>query len=235
MVLPDHVHLVDANLFRADSGIGDDANRSAVSIRCPHCRELGSFDVVKTKAVRYHKLGKSERGGRNAIEYFASIRICPSVKCRGLVFVLEDMSGEVVEIEPPQLLDFNPDKLPPMCEKTLREAVACHAAGAYRAAAMMVRRLLEEICEDNSAVGQNLHQRLKSLRRLVVLPEPFFDAMDALKALGNDAAHVEAKAYDEIGPGEAEDSIELAKEVVKAIYQLKGLIERLQARKGATP
>jgi len=83
---------------------------------------------------------------------------------------------------------------------------------------MMVRRLLEEICAENSASGQNLHNRLAALKSLV--------------ALGNDAAPVAAKAYDNIGREEAEDSIELAKEILKALYQLKGLVARLQARKG---
>ena len=64
-----------------------------------------------------------------------------------------------------------------------------------------------------------------------MLPEPLFEAMNELKALGNDAAHVEAKVYDNIGADEAQDSIELAKEIVKALYQLKGLIARLQARR----
>jgi uncharacterized protein DUF4145 len=116
----------------------------------------------------------------------------------------------------------------------LKEAVACHAAGAYRAAAMMVRRLLEEICADNNAKGGDLHKRLEALKTLVVLPHALFDAMGELKALGNDAAHVEARAYDNIGREEAEDSIELAKEILKALYQLKALVGRLQARRGTT-
>jgi len=40
--------------------------------------------------------------------------------------------------------------------------------------------------------------------------------MNELKALGNDAAHVEAKAYDNIGREEAEDSIELSKSTLSA-------------------
>jgi hypothetical protein len=99
---------------------------------------------------------------------------------------------------------------------------------------MMVRRLLEEICADNNAQGADLHKRLEALKALVVLPQALFDAMGELKALGNDAAHVQARAYDNIGPGEAQDSIELAKEILKALYQLKGLVARLQARKGTT-
>jgi hypothetical protein len=57
--------------------------------------------------------------------------------------------------------------------------------------------------------------------------------MGELKALGNDAAHIEAKSYDKIGRDEAEDSIELAKEIIKALYQLDGLLGRLQARKNS--
>lgn len=220
----------NANFFQVDE-IAGDANRTAISVRCPHCRELGSFDVVRAKSVVFRKLGKS---GPNQVvaEYYASIRICPNVKCKGLVFTIEGRNG-TIEIEPPQLLDFNIENLPPRCQQTLKEAIACHGAGAYRAAAMMVRRLLEEICDENSATGNNLHNRLANLRNLIVLPQPLFDAMNELKALGNDAAHIEAKAYDNIGRDEAEDSIELAKEILKALYQLKGLLGRLQARKNS--
>jgi hypothetical protein len=156
------------------------------------------------------------------------------MKCRGLVFTIENPRGTIEEIEPPQLLDFDPEGLPPRCLKTLKEAVACHAAGACRAAAMMVRRLLEEICDANSAKGNNLHERLNSLKAIIILPGELFEAMFALKALGNDAAHVEAKEYNEIGREEAEISIELAKEILKAIYQLKSLVARLKKQQGVS-
>ena len=95
----------------------------------------------------------------------------------------------------------------------------------------MVRRLLEEICEDNSAKGNTLHDRIKELEKKITLPQELFDAMGELKALGNDAAHVKAKTYNTIDEEEAADSIELAKEILKARYQLKGLVERLKDRK----
>lgn len=220
--------LDEPNLFRADGGMSQEVSRPPVSIRCPHCRELGSFNLVGT-AKSFHKHGKTMQIIAQGT-YYAGIRICPNVKCQGLVFVVESKSA-VLEIEPPQLLDFNPEGLPVRLQQTFKEAVACHGAGAYRAAAMMVRRLLEEICDENNAAGANLHQRLAALKNAIVLPEPLFEAMNELKALGNDAAHVEAKIYDNIGADEAQDSIELAKEIVKSLYQLKGLIARLQARK----
>lgn len=75
---------------------------------------------------------------------------------------------------------------------------------------MMVRRLLEEICDLNNAKGVDLHKRPEALKTKIVLPQTLFDAMNELKVLGNDAAHVEAKAYDNIGKDEASDSIESA-------------------------
>lgn len=222
------------NAFQGNTRPHEGGGRgSAVSIRCPHCRQLGSFEAIQTNGVKYSKAGTAppQTGARYA-EYFASIRLCPNVLCMGIVLVIE-AGSEIVEIEPPQLIDFDTQDLPTKCVATLKEAVSCHAAGAYRAAAMMVRRLLEEICEANGATGDNLHQRLIALKSKIVLPQALFEAMNELKALGNDAAHIEAKAYDNIGPEEAADSIELAKEIFKALYQLQGLVGRLQARKNA--
>lgn len=96
---------------------------------------------------------------------------------------------------------------------------------------MMVRRLLEELCEECGVSGPNLHTRLKELRSHITLPEELFDAMDELKVLGNDAAHIEAKAFMTIDKEEAQLSIELAQEILKARYQHKGLLDRLRARK----
>lgn len=220
------------NFFTPDEGHHITAvnNRPhAISIRCPHCRELGSFEVVagNNHGAFYQKKLPNYP---NPIGLAATLRSCPNIKCKGIVLVI-DHNGSVVEVEPPQLLDFSLDNLPDECQETLKEAISCHAAGAYRAAAMMVRRLLEEICKDNKAEGKDLHQKLEALKTSLLLPHALIDAMGELKALGNDAAHIEARAYDNIGREEAEDSIELAKEILKALYQLKALTERLQKRK----
>ena len=135
---------------------------------------------------------------------------------------------------PSELIDFNSNGIPSSLLATLKEAISCHAAGAYRASAMMVRRLLEEICDESSATGRDLHARLIALRSKITLPEELFEAMGELKALGNDAAHITAKNYVNIGEDESADSIELAKEILKARYQLKGLVDRLRSRRAPT-
>ncbi|MER8827217.1 DUF4145 domain-containing protein [Mesorhizobium sp. M0938] len=141
------------------------------------------------------------------------------------------MSDNEAICYPPEVIDFDATNLPANILSTLEESIKCHAAGCYRAAALMVRRTLEELCNDKQAVGKDLKARLASLSSVAVLPSELLAAADELRILGNDAAHVEAKDYDSLGEEESELAIELAKELLKAVYQYTSLVARLTALK----
>lgn len=212
----------DRNLsFQDDSGL--------LNIRCPHCAVVGAFKVAG-QSVTY---GKSAvvQGLESNWHMSVSIRQCPNQKCGGLITTVSGPGKDELFCYPPETIDFDPAGIPPALLSTLEEAIRCHAAGCYKASTMMVRRLLEEICDQNGAKGKNLHTKLGELREHISLPDELFDAMFELKALGNDAAHIAARNYTDIGQGESEDSIELAKEILKMRYQLKSLLQRLQKRK----
>lgn len=219
--------LENPNILQAEGNITPYNGGQPASVRCPHCRHLGTFGAIGG-GIQYVK---TVAGPKPAICLaVVSMRICPNARCRGLVFTAE-VGGEFEIILPREPVAISLDGLPNVCVRTLVEAADCHSAGAYRASAMMIRRLLEEICELNNSPGKNLHERIESLKSRIVLPQSLFDAMGEMKALGNDAAHVEAKNYNSIGKEESEDSIELACEILKSLYQLDGLVARLQARK----
>lgn len=57
------------------------------------------------------------------------------------------------------------------------------------------------------------------------------DALDDLRLLGNDAAHLESRVYEDVGQEEVEVAIEVAKEILKATYQYEVLMGRLKALK----
>ena len=63
---------------------------------------------------------------------------------------------------------------------------------------------------------------------VAVIPKDLLDAAHELRLLGNDAAHIEAKTYDEIGKEEVEVAIDLARELLKAVYQLASLVDRMR-------
>jgi hypothetical protein len=155
-------------------------------------------------------------------------RICPNPECLGVVFVVIGSKGGVVSL-PPEVLDFDPRDIPSSIAASLEEAVKCHSSRCFKAAALMVRRTLEELCEHQGASGENLKARIGALGKIIIVPPELLKAADHLRLLGNDAAHIEAKAYQEVGEQEAKIAIGLAKELLKAVYQYKGLLAELQA------
>jgi hypothetical protein len=162
------------------------------------------------------------------------VRRCPNPECQKGVFVVS--AGLTVLVSyPPEVLDVDTTNLPEQVLASLEEAVQCHSIGCYRAAAIMVRRTLEDVCADRGATGDNLKARIKALGTTVVVPAELIDGLDELRLLGNDAAHVEAQAYNEVGPDEVEVAIEVVKTLLLGVYQTAGLIGRLHALKQGQP
>jgi hypothetical protein len=132
-------------------------------------------------------------------------------------------------------LDFDATNLPDRILTSFEEAIECHAAGCFVAAALMVRKTLEELCLDRKAQGGNLKDKIAALAKTIVLPKDLLDGLDDLRLLGNDAAHVESQTFNSIGQEELEVAIEFTKEVLKATYQYEALRKRLAALKKSTP
>lgn len=191
-----------------------------VSIRCPACSHVGTFDPLNNIPDAHVPPN-----------LWLCQRRCPNPSCHAHVFCIHDNSGAVMRTYPAQRIDFDPKGIPDRIVNTFSEALSCHAENLHIAAAIMIRRTLEELCEDKKATGNTLKDRIGALQSTVVLPKELFTALDDVRLLGNDAAHIEAKTYDSVGPAEIEVAIELAKEVLKAVYQLDDLVARLRALK----
>lgn len=204
------------------------------NLRCPVCRHAGAFaGYAGCSDVSWGTVAKRVGNTQNSrqVSSQAGIRKCPNTDCGALVFVALDATSESLTTYPPEVIDFDATNLPANILSSLEEAVSCHAAGAYKASALMVRRVLEELCQDKSATGANLKQRIAALKDVAVIPMELIEAADELRILGNDAAHVEAKDYDSIGKDEGSIAIDLAKELLKAVYQYSSLVARLKALK----
>src|SRR5260370_1821040 len=202
------------------------ARPTIVKLRCPHSPPVGAFSGVGNCT----DLAWSEPGPpphNQAIHFAAGTRRCPNTECLSLVQVVLQ-SGSLVESFPPEVIDFDSTNLPPDILSSLEEAIKAHAAGCFRASALMVRRVLEELCDDNRTTWRDLKPQLAALSTSVVVPKGLLDAADALRLLGKDAARISAKNYDTIGTNEAELAIELAKELLKAVYQYTSLVDRLK-------
>ncbi len=201
---------------------GDAGN---IVTKCPICGNGGTFDRLQN----LHDLFVAENS--NSV-FMVGQRKCPNIECCAHIFFIKARDGSLVTY-PALRIDFNSDNIPPALKTTFEEAITCHANECYAAAAIMVRRTLEELCDDKHCQGGNLKQRIEELKSSVVLPNELFEALDELRLLGNDAAHVESKEYDTVGKEEVSVAIELAKEILKSVYQMNSLVKRLKGLKKA--
>lgn len=191
----------------------------SLTMICPHCGNGGTFKQLAHDVYEQH------------FQLFYGQRLCPNVACNGQIFVILNGQSKIVRTYPGLKIPFNATNIPQRIKLTFDEALVCHSNGCNVASAIMIRKTLEEICEDKKTKGDNLFKRIESLKSIITLPKELMDGMHELRLLGNDAAHIETKTFDEIGNDELEISIEFTKEILKAVYQYENLLERLRSLK----
>lgn len=186
------------------------------SVLCPGCKKIAMFVSIGCDM-------QSSDG------YIFGQRRCPDNKCCTHLFVVLNYAERLLVSYPASKLNFDSQLIPAPIARSLEEALTCHANECHTASAIMVRKTLELLCEDKSATGKNLVDRIKALSSKVMLPPELIEGFDHLRLLGNDAAHIECKTYFEIGKDELVVAIELTIEILKNIYQQGALIDKIKA------
>ena len=194
------------------------ASNVRVSVRCPHCGHKGTFEA----------LGQDVQVFSNAF----GLRKCPNEKCFGHLFFVYDYNTRgVVVTYPSDSIPFDKENIPEKVLNAFEEAIVSHSTNCFVAAAIMIRKTLEEICHERAATGKTLYDRLKVLGEKIIVPQELVDGLQELRLLGNDAAHIESNTFNEIGKDEIEISIEFTKEILKAVYQYESLLGKLRSLK----
>lgn len=198
---------------------------ASISIRCLGCRQIGVFkNVTSNDFYTLDDVTKSH--------LIMGLKHCPNTECGCFVYVVYgtvDSRLKVIATFPPERIDFDSSNIPPAILNAFEEAITCHANQCYIAAAIMIRKTLEELCNDKNITGNNLRQKITALGSSVILPSDLLLGVDVLRLLGNDAAHVESQEFNKVGRDEIEIAIEFTKELLKSVYQYTNLLNRLNA------
>ena len=80
-----------------------------------------------------------------------------------------------------------------------------------------IRRVLEAICKEKNASGNNLYEMVKDMIAKQVLPEMFDDACWIIRELGNSAAHGEVKTFYK---SQVEQTIKFVETIINYLYVL---------------
>ncbi|MFI5896733.1 DUF4145 domain-containing protein [Actinoplanes sp. NPDC051513] len=119
-------------------------------------------------------------------------------------------------------------EVPEAARKSFEEARACHHAGQFTAAALMVRRTLEAVCADKGATGGSLHAKLNELKEMKTIEGKLTDWSHGLRALGNDAAH-DTTVF--VSATDAQDALDLAEALLSYVYVLDTKYNAFKARR----
>lgn len=101
----------------------------------------------------------------------------------------------------------------------VREAIAAYNAYAPRAAVVMIRRALERACEEKSARGDKLWQKIKDLReRKGIFDEAHVALATATRHFGNFGAHRNDDLLNDLTDDEARRALDLGVYLINKMY-----------------
>lgn len=199
----------------------------------------GGHDEVETEAVECTTCRRwvaAERLGSVFIDradWLVSLTKCPL--CNEPILVGQyieppDEVGPASRIWPDPARHL-PYDVPPGPRADFAEADRCYSRGDYTAAAVMARRCLEGMTKELGATRGTLASRIKELKERGELNEILLNWADALRVVGNDAAH---NTDERVSAEDAKDALVFAEAFAQHVYTLKKQFEAFQARRADT-
>lgn len=205
---------------------------------CPSCRKAIHFEETDASAYEYDDPEKGSPTGYDVAHGF-----CPA--CGELIVLLREGTyqddGGGASLDDPKVesilypeTSFDgelPDEVPEPYRSDYREAVAVLGVSP-KASAAISRRMLQAILSDKFAIGKgSLAEQIQEFINKPGIPSFLAEAVDAVRAIGNIAAHpIKSKntgAIVPVEPGEAEWLVEVLDTLCDfAFVQPKRLQER---------
>ena len=121
--------------------------------------------------------------------------------------------------------------IPDLIRLDLDEAKICFSSGAYRAAAVMARRAMQVAAIEKGATGDKLVSQIHSLQQAGKITMDLKDWADAVRWVGNDAAHPNGT---QVTKDDAGDVLQLSEQFLHVLYVAPALAATIKKRLGKT-
>jgi hypothetical protein len=100
-------------------GAVSSTNAGAISLRCPLCRQIGTFDPI---GADYTFTSKD-----TSVPVAVGHRRCPNPECEAHVFVVLGIRAILQASYPAERIDFNAENIPAEIVASIEEAITCRA------------------------------------------------------------------------------------------------------------
>ena len=118
--------------------------------------------------------------------------------------------------------------VPDTIARSFGEAVLCFRAAANTATAVMCRRALEAVCKDKGAMKRTLAANLEHLQERGTIDARLYEWADALRLVGNDAAH---NVDEFMSKEDAKDGLDFTRAIIEYVYTFTDAFEKFKARR----
>lgn len=203
--------------------------KHTVAFTCTHCGNKAPMQIVaEYSRIRNHDHEESGISWDEGL--FWEILECPA--CNSILFrkgywhdYLTDESGPEYEILYPHGSQTIRG-LPQQISKSYEAAQKVRAIDS-NAFAVLLGRVLDLVCIDKNAAGENLFERLEDIAQKGVMPQQLADMAHALRHLRNIGAHAN---LGELTPAEVPILEGLSKAILEYVYSAPALVQLVQSK-----
>jgi len=173
------------------------------------CKEC-SRETLHVVVTSFNEIGSEDCGGGNSVDWHCSNQVtqclgCETVSFRTVSTFSEDMEYDHSGSYYPETIKYYPGRtegiksikshlLPHSVQQIYQETILSIENEQYILAGIGIRAIVETICKDLEAEGNNLHQKINTLKDRSIVTIEGAETLHKLRVLGNDAAH-EVKAH----------------------------------------
>ncbi|MEL7500177.1 MAG: DUF4145 domain-containing protein [Planctomycetota bacterium] len=196
-----------------------------VSIYCPHCHRHTALSPAPVEVERgYDTMHVAAVWRKSQYQHDTWwIGVCNFCDEPCLV----RSNGVTVYPNPiPQPTD---ERVPEAIRKDLDEAKSCFQVNAYCGAAVMARRVIQQVAIDKGCTGGNLVNQIEQLASNGTITNDIKEWATVVRWVGNDAAHPNPTPVEE---ADAKDIIDLAEQLLQIVYVAPAIAQNRRQERG---
>ena len=193
-------------------------------VECVNCEAIVDGEVV----AEY--LDHEEETGMTGKYSFLK---CPRCSCPFVMLEVDDSFGyeggnwsEPKRLYPPMETGVS-QAIPISLRLAYAEARSCFRAKAYTATAIMCRKTLEGIAEENKITVRNLAAALKEMKEKGIIENRLYEWADTLRISGNEAAH---GVNLQVSQQDAKDILEFTQALLEYVFTFQEKFEQFKKR-----
>lgn len=206
--------------------MSDDAlAQTSTNINCPHCGVHVALMMapVQVSGAGNQRISAIWKKGDGDMWW---IGVCPS--CWNGILAHEDQLGRGYTFYPAPLPSPTDERIPDEIRRDLDEAKRCYSVSAYRACAVMARRAMQAACMEQGAAKGNLVTQLHELAASGVITRSLKEWGDAVRWVGNDAAH---PSGEDVTQDDADAILPLAEQFMHVVYVAPAIAQAVAAKR----